>query len=209
MYCVDPRDGFAKFVFCRSKRPGYNDPTMPREVYTTLTIKVDATADPFLERLNGIVRIDQDLVVSVTIRSTLVDDTATAEIHDLEFGLGLKTPEIPAPDIETNGRRRRSRGVSSRRNLDFGTQEAGAICIRSNVCRENDPRMIPGDIVEAYVVGYFSEGGLGYTESHQIKERNYYRPCASCGRLSHEISVNGCSRLGCVTGAQATTTKFN
>ena len=50
-YCVDPRDGIAKLQFARPKQPSRASPGDPRQVYTTLTLRVDPRARPLVERL--------------------------------------------------------------------------------------------------------------------------------------------------------------
>lgn len=89
MYCVDPRDGFARFLFARPARPGHNDPGDARKPYVCLLCGVDPAAWPMRERLHIDLTIDQDLIVTVAARSEGFGDRRTAEIHDLEFGLAL------------------------------------------------------------------------------------------------------------------------
>lgn len=87
MYCVDPRDGYAKFHFARPEWPNRTQLSDPRLPYATMLIGVDATAMPLRERLEVEVTIDQDLVAVISTRSALFDDQQKVEIHDLEFGL--------------------------------------------------------------------------------------------------------------------------
>lgn len=87
MYCVDPRDGYAKFHFARPEWPNRTQPSDKRVPYATVLVGVDATAKPLRERLEVDVAIDHDLVAVVSARSSLIDDVQTTEVHDLEFGL--------------------------------------------------------------------------------------------------------------------------
>ena len=87
MYCVDPRDGYAKFHFARPEWPNRIQPSDKRLPYATLLVGVDATAKPLLERLEVEVAVDHDLVAGVSARSSLIEDVQTMEVHDLEFGL--------------------------------------------------------------------------------------------------------------------------
>jgi molecular chaperone DnaK (HSP70) len=89
MYCVDPRDGFARFQFARPRWPGRAQKTDDRISHGTLVVGVDPSAEPLLERLEMKVEIDHDLVVSVDVASSLFGDTDRFEIHDLEFGINL------------------------------------------------------------------------------------------------------------------------
>jgi molecular chaperone DnaK len=87
MYCVDPRDGYAKFHFARPEWPNRTQPFDRRLPYATLLVGVDTSARPLLERLEVEVSIDHDLVAELSARSSLAADVQTTEVHDLEFGL--------------------------------------------------------------------------------------------------------------------------
>jgi hypothetical protein len=87
MYCVDPRDGYAKFHLARPEWPNRTQPYDKRLPYATLLVGVDADAKPLRERLEVEVAIDHDLVAGFRARSSLVDDVQEVEVHDLEFGL--------------------------------------------------------------------------------------------------------------------------
>lgn len=87
MYCVDPRDGYAKFHFTRPEWPNRTQLSDPRLPYATLLVGVDSSAVPLLERLEVEVTIDDNLVAGISVRSSLFDDKEDVEVHDLEFGL--------------------------------------------------------------------------------------------------------------------------
>jgi molecular chaperone DnaK (HSP70) len=87
MYCVDPRDGYAKLHFARPEWPNRTQPFDRRLPYTTLLVGVDTSARPLLERLEVDVSIDHDLVAGLSAQSSLAGDVQRAEVHDLEFGL--------------------------------------------------------------------------------------------------------------------------
>lgn len=89
MYCVDPRDGYAKFHFARPEWPNRSQPFDKRLPYATLLVGVDTSATPLLERLELEVSIDHDLVAGLSARSSLAADVQSTEVHDLEFGLRL------------------------------------------------------------------------------------------------------------------------
>lgn len=89
MYCVDPRDGFARLQFARPRWPGRSQKSDERLTHGTLVVGVDPTSQPLLERLEMRVEIDHDLVVSVDATSSLFGDSDRFEIHDLEFGIAL------------------------------------------------------------------------------------------------------------------------
>lgn len=124
-YCVDPRDGVANFQFVRPVKVGYGSRTAPRETYTTLSLKVDPNAPPFLERLNLTLTIDHDYVVHVEGRSSGRQDSAIQQIHNLEFALAL-----PA-----EGAGRRIGPTKEPKELGAGrvSRTSGSVQLRSNV----------------------------------------------------------------------------
>ena len=90
VFCVDPRDGFARFQFVRPSRPDRDKVSDERSPYLTLLLPVDAEAAPLVERLAVQASFDEDLVVTVEASSSLSNEKVSAEIHDLEFGLSLE-----------------------------------------------------------------------------------------------------------------------
>jgi molecular chaperone DnaK (HSP70) len=90
LYCVDPSDGFAKFLFVRPKWPGREAQDDPRLPYTHLELPVDPHARPLFERLQVEVTIDHDLIGEIQALSLLRGDRRAAYIHDLEFGLSIE-----------------------------------------------------------------------------------------------------------------------
>ena len=89
MYCVDPRDGFARFVLARPKDPERIAPSDPRQPYGVAVLAVDPSAEPLFERLELDVEIDEDLIASVTARSKASGEQRQLIIHELEFGLAI------------------------------------------------------------------------------------------------------------------------
>ena len=89
MYCVDPSDGFAKFLFARPKWPGRDSHGDARLPYSHLTLPVDPHSKPLFERLHVQVTIDQDLIAEVRAFSPMRQQARQARIHDLEFGLSV------------------------------------------------------------------------------------------------------------------------
>ena len=88
-YCTDPRDGKAAFEFGKPRKVGAAQPEDERETLEVLTLPVDPTARPFLERLECQVQIDHDYIASATIRSDRNGESVSKEIHVLDFGLAL------------------------------------------------------------------------------------------------------------------------
>jgi molecular chaperone DnaK len=91
LHCVDPRDGYARLLFARPARPRRTAPGDPRLPYTCLFVGVHAAAQPLAERVDVDVRIDADCVVHLEAKSSMALDRRETQIHDLEFGLSLKT----------------------------------------------------------------------------------------------------------------------
>ena len=87
MYCVDPSDGFAKFLFARPSWPGRESQGEERVPYGTLTVPVDPFSRPLLERLKVTVRVDHDLIAEVVAEATGRGQAQSVRIHDLEFGV--------------------------------------------------------------------------------------------------------------------------
>ena len=88
-YCTDPRDGRAVFEFGKPRKVGVVQPGDERETLAVLTLPVDPTARPLLERLECEVQIDHDYIARVTVKSSGVGKAVSKEIHSLDFGLTL------------------------------------------------------------------------------------------------------------------------
>ena len=174
LYCTDPRDGIAKFQFCSPRRPGKQvRPNEPRASLETATISVDPNARPFQERLELDVKVDEDLILSAHARSLNARDQDQREVHNLEFGLALPTPDFTAQTTDTS-----NAGGSQ------PTPYREALAIRVNVSNERDPSLVPGELLYQYDPHYFSV--LRHPPEVQVEERLYYEPCAGCGRASND-----------------------
>lgn len=108
LYCTDPTDGVAKFAIVAptelSEQPQASD---PRTSLGMVTIAVDRTAPPLVERLKFDVEVDEDLILSVSAMSSQRKDQAGASYFDLEFGIGLPGSNgrgpIDVADVDTWG----------------------------------------------------------------------------------------------------------
>lgn len=183
LYCVDPRDQKAKLTLARNRWPGRESPADPRLPYGCLTVSVDPTAKPLMERLELLVAVDHNCVARATVRSSLIGDQNALEINNLEFGLKLPNGADPSggakDEIETTTDPWR-RAVPA----------AGAVRSRSNVtnnCYGND--MIPGEIADKIIT------------RRQHDEMMYYKPCSHCDRNAYQIERFGCDR--CAQHGQA------
>ena len=190
-YCVDPRDGSAKLQFARPKQPSRMQPADSRQVYETLTLRVDPKARPLIERLVVNLEIDENLVVHVRAESTIRGDRVEATIHDLEFGLRLGPPDRTDGGRETGsvddagGKHARASG---RQGADPAT-----VALRSNVTRGSDRKdLIPGEMLP---------WDWRFTQ-RQRDEHEYYLPCCWCHRLIYEIRREGCTDPSCPESAR-------
>lgn len=183
-YCVDPRDGIAKLQFARPKQPSRTQPADPRQVYTTLTLRVDPRAKPLVERLAIDLAIDENLVVNISAESTVRRSRVEAAIHDLEFGLRLDGSGEPgrAEDTEEAQAADGSGGRRGTRTVANPT----AVALRSNVVRHNTRTdLIPGEMIKWDTQSAITD--------RQRLEHDYYHPCCSCHRLIYEIQRDGCT----------------
>lgn len=87
MYCVDPRDGVAKFLFARPQWPGRDAQGDKRILYTCLTLNVDQHAEPLFERLKVTAEIDDNLIATVRASSEMSGARQEYRVLDLEFGI--------------------------------------------------------------------------------------------------------------------------
>jgi len=182
MYCVDPRDGFAKFEFARPKWPDRESSQDARAPYTHLTVEVNPHARPLEERLEVEVRIDHDLIATVSAESQLLRSKRDKEIHDLEFGLGLDG-QVAAATADAN---EAAIGAANEAEPLLGQGQhhsPGTVRVRSNVTRGlDDWNLVPGEIVQ---------DDDQFLTPLQRAEKMYYVPCG-CGRTIHEIERDGC-----------------
>lgn len=169
LYCTDPSDGVAKFPLVSptalSPHPQASD---PRTSLGMVTIAVDKTAPPLVERLELDVEVDDDLILSVTATSSQKKDSQTASYYDLEFGIGLPgTSDLGPTEVADQS----------------PAVPRGGLTIRTNVTDKKDQSLVPGDVLHGYSPGAFSRlPGQGRATQQQLIEHLYYQPCAACRR---------------------------
>jgi len=196
LYCVDPKDGFAKLQFVRPKWPGRNGPSEPRDCYAVITLGVDRTAEPLFERLNVGLTIDQDMIVNVSATSSLAGDKRLEEIYDLEFGIEFGADHSSAIGGGTNREPDESQPrLHGRGQVKLQQQPPGTIRLRSNVSLFEDAwDLVPGDVIKTYRNRYLYHRDT--LTAFQVKEAMYYAPCSNCGLFINRIKVEGCERCG-------------
>ena len=182
LYCVDPRDGFAKFQIVSPKRPGRSlRPNDVRNVLATMTVNVDASAKPFRERLQMRVEVDENLILHTTATSLMNGHSDRAEIHDLEFCISFDMKDFGDND----------EGESDSPE-DDEPPPAGAVALRPNVSHTADSMLVPGELWYEHQPQDF-DVRLNPPRI-QVEERLYYEPCKLCGRPSYD------PRCHCVYG---------
>lgn len=181
MFCVDPRDGYAKLLFSRPRLPGRENATEPRIPHAHVTVRVDPYGKPLHERIDLKLNVDHDMIVTVSARSELRGDTSEIQVHDLEFGLGFDNAPREAPTLPAATSKLQAREDHPRK-----PPPGGSVRIRSNVAERKDSwGLVPGEIVQLY------RPDLRLTD-RQHQEKMYYQSCCLCGRSVYEIDRDGC-----------------
>lgn len=186
LYCTDPRDGKAKFQICAPTRAGRKvRPNEPRTCLETMTVNVDAKAQIFQERLELTVQVDENLILHAHARSTNSKDEDACEIHNLEFGLRLKSiegepNEYNEDDPPEDGEHRRNPAL-------------GTLTVRANVTNVRKRAKIPGEYLYQLEPGYF-DTRFNPPEEQNL-EKLYYQPCSVCGRASNDPACRCASTL--------------
>ena len=169
LYCTDPSDGVAKFPVVvpteLSEQPQASD---PRTSLGMVSIEVDKTAPPLVERLELDVEMDDDLILSVSARSSQRQDQSGASYFDLEFGIGLPGSSALVPADVTD--------------MDAAVP-TGGLTVRANVADRKDQSLVPGDVLYKHHPHAFARlPGPGRATGEQLREHLYYQPCAVCKR---------------------------
>lgn len=184
LYCTDPRDGFAKFQICAPNRAGNTvRPNEPRTHLENMTVKVDAHAEVFRERLELDVEIDENLILHAHARSLNERDEDRCEIHNLEFGLCLPTSIQGGGKAQAGGTRGGAKGRTT----------PGGLSVRANLAGEIDLTKVPGELLFEQNPNYFDRRRDPPKE--QELEKLYYQPCSLCGRASNDPACRCASRL--------------
>ena len=174
MYCVDPRDGKAKFQIVRPEQIKKSAASDPRMTYDNLVVKVDDKAKAFFERINLDFTIDDNFIIGVTASSSLTNDTDHCEIYDLEFSLSL-------PDTSSVKIKQCVNSTEEEINTN-SIRENGAVCARSNVTqKKGKDALVPGEFLRTYNVRAF-DPEQGSATPIQSEEKLFYQPCSICQR---------------------------
>ena len=175
LYCVDPSDGFGKFSLVSPHRPGPRVlPDDKRRSLCNMMLKVDGKAQPFRERLELEVGIDENLVLKVQAWSLNQKGRAEDEVHDLEFALA--TPGASAGWVGTD--------LKDADEAAAAASEPCDLVVRSNLAVREDLSLVPGEVMYRINPYYFMRD----RDPPQIQddERLYYQPCSVCRRSSND-----------------------
>jgi len=186
LYCVDPRDGFAKMQIVAPVKPGTR--TMPndrRHVLGTMVVRVHKDAKPFFERIELNVAIDDNLILRGQARSTMGGEVAEVEVHNLEFGVAVGAAAATAAG-----------GAEGVPASDDGPEELekGAVTIRANIADQIEYALVPGELRYKHQPEEFDT--RRNPPRIQVEERLYYQPCAKCGRAINDPLCTCGSALG-------------
>jgi len=177
VYCVDPRDGIAKIKLARPRFLGKFAATDPRDNYASVAVRVESEAKPFMERIDVGLKIDHDLIVHVTAKSTLLADFDYSEILDLEFALDSKT--LTSDSLDEDVFKSGFNDVSQ--NFSAGT--GGDVVSRSNIStRKEMMSLVPGELLHTINRRLFDPERNTPLPQLLHDEKNFYQPCSLCGR---------------------------
>ncbi len=181
VYCVDPRDGKAQFTISTpdvlSRVVNASD---KRRHLGHFSLPVDPSVDPFFERLDFEVEVDQDLMLTCKATSALTGASASCTVADLEFGLRLGGG-VSAADASTSSTRARQsiEGVS---DVWAGAQ-AGEIGVRSNLEKDKGHwDSVPGELRHEVRLFDFNTLITDGATQVQREEMTRYKPCGRCGK---------------------------
>jgi len=184
LYSSDPRDGHAKFEFVSPlvvAKPVAADHRIPLDV---MTIDVHKDTEPFRERLLLEFTLDQDLVFRAEARSTLQRSFDQIELHELEFGMSIASPERSStPEDEPE---------AIKICVEPPVKPSGSLMLRSNLASQPDDYLVPGEFLHEY-----KSFNFGDRPQIQKDEYLYYQPCITCGR---RIDDRNCR---CISGGLA------
>jgi molecular chaperone DnaK len=196
LFCVDPREGVAVVEFAKPTRIGAPNPGDPRKTLCVVSVEVDPTAPPLLERLVCDLQIDHDYVVKVSLKSTGRGAATEIEFHDLDFALTLlQEPAMGSSggmeSLGSGGMGEADRGLKASANSGNVTQRTNVAVSEEESGQSRDLwHLVPGDIVEKWRPYVFDNRGSQATKRQQ-DERNFYVPCAWCKRLISQINAEG------------------
>lgn len=139
-----------------------------------VALKVDAKAQPFRERLQLDIGVNEDLVLTAQAWSLNQNDRVSYEIHDLEFA--LTTPGAKGGWMKSK--------VLDEKASAGGQADKGDLAMRSNLSFREDQSLVPGEVMAQFDGTYFWD--WKQPPKVQVEERLFYVPCSVCRRRTND-----------------------
>ena len=174
-------------------RIGQSAPSEPTEGSLRCESRVDREAQS-LDRTNEChLQIDPDYVAGVTLRSTGRQDATTTEFHDSNLAWrsskrGIQEARKSTAGISPSGQR-----TGETNNFHASNMFKGRIslAIRTmKLSKVTSGTSFPGNISGKLASGNF-DTRRSRTDQASNGKRNFYIPCARCGRLKSQIKAEG------------------
>jgi len=155
-------------------------PNDRRNPLASLILGVDEKAEPFQERLELDINIDDNLILKASVKSLNKRKYGGVESHNLEFGLALKKKTLTWKEQDEL--------------IELPKQTSkhipGSLIVRSNITESKNNVLIPGELLYSYKPGYFDV--RNNPPKIQVLEKLYYQPCTLCNRVSNDPLARSC-----------------
>jgi molecular chaperone DnaK (HSP70) len=168
MYCSDPRDGKAVFIFKRPQMVQKTAAADPRTTYCNLVVEVNPDFPPLSERIELTVTIDENLIAKIYAIANDRKLPAETEIYDLEFSLLVN----PSTSEFSQKKKRLKMYVDKNRPKE--------LVVMSNVTNDSERwETVPGDLLKAHNDKhiYLRKPMTTLQQEEYVR----YQPCSSCG----------------------------
>ncbi|HBO3958489.1 Hsp70 family protein [Pseudomonas aeruginosa] len=168
MYCSDPRDGKAIFIFKRPQMVQKSAAADPRTTYGNLVVEVNPDFPPLGERIELTVTIDDNLILHTHAIANDRKEPAKKQFYDLEFSLVVTEQTTD----EEQKKKRLNQRVDRNRPKE--------LVVQANITIDSERwDTVPGDLLKIYNDKYI------YMRKAMtpLQEQEYvrYQPCSKCG----------------------------
>ena len=191
MYCSDPRDGKAIFIFKRPQMIGKSGAADPRTTYGSLVVDINPDFPPLEERIELTVIIDDNLIVHTIAMGTDRENAVEAEFYDLEFSL-----LTDSSNIRDEKKKRVKIKIENQKYFN-------ELYVRANITSFNSKKYntyeeeyawstVPGELLHQY--NYDPKNKFKRHEMTDVQKLEYvrYQPCSICGS---KWAVNCCNKI--------------
>lgn len=168
MYCSDPRDGKAVFIFKRPQMVQKSAAADPRTTYRNLVVQINPHFPPLSERIELTVTIDENLIARVRAMANDRKVPAEREIYDLEFSL-VVNPSTSDPSQK-----------KKRLKVHVDRDRPNELVVMSNVTNDSERwETVPGDLLKAHNDKhvYLRKPMTTLQQEEYVR----YQPCSNCG----------------------------